>query len=355
MINEKGEKMDLKGQIVVHNSFGEGKIVEHVANHLTIAFKLGDKKFLYPDAFKKFLKAKDSEVATAIEQEIANIEAEKIRIQKEVEDKAERENQKVIKKAVTRTNKVKFKVYPRSNVAFKCNFCDGGKSAEQIGFSGVCSDAVIHNNIEVENRTWCGSDESACRKFLAGDITRQELDAMCEDEQYVCYESQMLRDWRALAGIVQTGIKKGTPMKMHQVQANSLCVLTTRDPDAKKENKRYIFAVFLVDESYEGDNREEGYVTTKSEFKIKLSPMEARSMLFWKYHVNENNPENAIWSSGLHRYLEDGQAAQILKDIVALKKGTKDEELAKRFFEHFCVINNVEKETLPKPYGVLKR
>ena len=74
------------------------------------------------------------------------------------------------------------------------------------------------------------------------------------------------------------------------MQRNSLCVLTTRNPGSC-ESDRYIFGVFLVDETYEGDGKDEGYVTTNSKYKIKLSPKEAESMLFWNYHSNSNNPK----------------------------------------------------------------
>ena len=103
------------------------------------------------------------------------------------------------------------------------------------------------------------------------------------------------------------------------MQPNSLCVLTTRNPNSEEEN-RYIFAVFLVDETYEGDNQEEGYVTTNSPYKIMLGPKEAGSMLFGSYHANDNKAETAARSSGLHRYFDDTEAVQILRDIVEIKK-----------------------------------
>lgn len=56
-------------------------------------------------------------------------------------------------------------------------------------------------------------------------------------------------------------------------------------------------------------------------------------MPFWRYHANEKQPEIAAWSSGLHRYFNDEQAAQILRDIVKIKKGTADEALAREFYE----------------------
>ena len=201
----------------------------------------------------------------------------------------------------------------RSNIAFKCNYCDGGSSGICIGYKGVCSDAMIHYNIETAKHIWCGSD-SPCKKYLDGEISRKEL-----ENRFACYESTMLTEWKASAGVVQNGEDKGKPMKLLKVQNNSLCVLTTRLPGAT-DDTRFIFAVFLVDESYEGDGREEGYVTNHSKWRIELTPDEAQKMLFWNYYVNKNSPEKVVFGSGLHRYLDDNQAAQILRDIVTVKE-----------------------------------
>lgn len=193
-----------------------------------------------------------------------------------------------------------------------------------------------------------------CRNYYIRGITRDELDFMCENDGFVCYESQMLRNWKALAGVVQNGDNKGKPMKLNQVQTNSLCVLTTRDPQST-EKERYIFAVFLVDETYEGNGQEEGYVSTQSEYKIKLAPEEARCFLFWNYHSNNNQPKIAMWGSGLHRYLQDEQAAQILRDIAKIKEGTPDEDLAQNFFQYFCQTNGVDIASITEPSGALKK
>ncbi|NBL00780.1 MAG: hypothetical protein EOM50_22835 [Erysipelotrichia bacterium] len=185
-------------------------------------------------------------------------------------------------------------------------------------------------------------------------MTRSQLDDICNNGGFVCYESQMLREWKALAGVVQTGAKKGQPMKLNQVQNNSLCVLTTRDPNSN-ENERYIFGVFLVDQTYEGDYLDEGYVTTRSKYRIKFSPREAYKMLFWRYHANSNQPEVPRWSSGLHRYFEDEQAIQILQDIVHLKQGTEEEELANEFLIYFADINNIDISAVSTKNGALQR
>ncbi|MBD7914790.1 hypothetical protein H9660_06490 [Clostridium sp. Sa3CUN1] len=158
---------------------------------------------------------------------------------------------------------------------------------------------------------------------------------------------------KELTSIVQTFNRNGESMKLNKVKNNSLCIVTTREPNTV-ERERYIFGVFLVDESYNRDNKDEGYVTTNSKYSIKLSLEESHKMLFWNYHTNANKPELALWSSGLHRYFEDEQAIQILQDIVALKKGTDEEELSKEFLLHFAKINNININTVAEKNGVLQ-
>lgn len=340
------------GQKVLHKAFGEGEICDITNNIITIPFKSGEKSFVFPDAFQLFLKARDGKFETYVE---TLIEDKKAQEKEEKEKKRiERENALInsqINIKPVRKNK-KTKEITRENIAFKCNYCDGGKSKDKVGYISACSDDIIHNNIVVENKAWCNSEESPCFKYYNKDITREELDSYCNNDGFVCYESQMLREWKAYAGIVQRGERKGQPMRLNKVQYNSLCVLTTRNPDMV-ENNRYIFAVFLVDETYTGDKIEEGYVGTRSKYKIKLSPDEGEKMLFWKYHKNSNSPEKTAWSSGLHRYFQDEMAVQILRDIVQIKTGTEDEDLAKEFLNYFCKTNEIDINEVKSPSGAL--
>lgn len=344
--------MDLINLEVIHKAFGEGTIVSQENAYITIKFQQSEKRFPFPSAFDGYLTVKNKTIAENIRKMIEAIKEAKY---KEKERLAELEQQQRIQKINSdKQARTKAKIYPRANIAFKCNFCDGGRSDVQVGFNGVCSDDIIHNNIEIEKRTWCGSEDSHCNQYLNEEMHRSELDDICNSGGFVCYESQMLRDWKALAGIVQTGVKKGQPMKLNQVQSNSLCVLTTRDPNSN-ENERYIFGVFLVDQTYEGDHLDEGYVTTRSKYRIKLSSKEAHKMLFWNYHANNNQPDVPKWSSGLYRYFEDEQAVQILQDIAQLKQGTKDEELANEFLIYFIGINDIDISTVSEKNGALQR
>lgn len=271
--------MDLENEIVIHKVYGEGSVLNVDGDKLIVVFTSGEKKFMFPDAFNGFLVAKNPNINEQVLACIKEVERAKQQELQEKQNKVVAERQFYDEQKEYRKSKKSVKTIQRANIAFKCNFCDGGQSDKQIGFNGVCSDDLIQNNILIEKRTWCNSEDCPCLNYINGDIKRKELDSMCKDGGFVCYESQMLREWKAMAGIVQHGENKGKPMKLNQVQTNSLCVLTTRDPRSKEED-RYIFAVFLVDDTYEGDGREEGYVSTKSEYKIKLTPNEARFYCF---------------------------------------------------------------------------
>jgi len=334
--------MNLVDRYVISKAFGIGKVVFQTEVSIVVEFDCGQKKFEYPKAFEKFLVCEDDEMQRIIEQEIKS-NKELYEIKKEAEHKV------IVEKKIEYKQK---KTNSKNNVAFKCNFCDGGTSEQHVGFRGPCSDGVIRNNIDIEKRTWCSSDSSLCNKYWTSNMSRSQFEKEAAVEQFLCYESKMLVEWKAQGGIVQRGENKGKPMKVKNVKRGSLCVLTTRDPGSIEED-RYIFGVFVVDSTYEGDNRTEGFVTTNSEYKLELSPKEARQMLFWNYYFNENKEEKIVWGTGLHRMLTDIQSAQILRDIVEIKKDTQDEYLAQEMFDYYCEINRVDKNNIPLAEGAI--
>ena len=336
--------MNLIGTKVIHKSFGGGIISEIDDEKIYICFEDETKKFVFPDCFYHFLAAVDESETAYIKQLISEKETTML------ENRSKKEIKTVSKE---QTQKRQSKKDDRNNIAFKCNFCDGGKSKKQIGFQGVCSDEVIYNNIEVEHRTWCSAEDCSCLHYWNGELTREELDDLCTDGGSVCYESQMLREWKATAGFGHHGKREDKPMKLLQVKNNSLCILTTRNP-GDKEQDRYIFAVFLIGESDTGNERDAGYVTATSKYKIKLTPQESHSLLFWNYHANQNEESSPAWASGLHRYFGDIMAAQILRDISEAKKGTNDYSLAVEFLKYFCKINKVDVLSIGSPKGALQ-
>lgn len=60
-------------------------------------------------------------------------------------------------------------------------------------------------------------------------------------------------------------------------------------------------------------------------------------------------------STGLHRYFNDEQAIQILRDLALIKKDTEDEKLAEEFLQHFSQINAIDIDSVGEKNGALIR
>lgn len=337
--------MNLVGVSVKHKTFGTGTITEHSDSKIIVDFISVQKQFQFPTAFGGFLVASDARLQSSIT----------ALIQKEQQEKEEAKQREYALKQTEESFIRAGKPSKRMNVAIKCTYCDGGRSKNVIGFSGICSKANMIYNVQTAKRTWCSDPkDSRCRKYLDGEMTRAELEYDYRNEG-LCYEAYMLEQWTAFAGRVQKeGEHKDKPMKMKGVQRSSLCVLTTRLPNDAGEQDRFIFGVFIVDVYSEGDEKDEGYVTADPFYRLSLTPDEAKQMLYWWYHANGNSPEQPKWSQGLHRHINNEEAALILRDIAIVKEGTADESLAREFYEHFCTINGIDPAELPEEaYGAL--
>ena len=164
----------------------------------------------------------------------------------------------------------------------------------------------------------------------------------------------MLLDWKCYAGVYRNGLDAGKPMTLRNVRKGSLAFMTTRDPGTP-DHARFVFGVFRIDEYFGGDDREEGYVACHSQWRMELKPDEARQILFWKYYANHNAPDRIVFGSGLHRYISDIRAAQILRDIVRVKKNKAEKALAQEFLDFFCESAGIDTGELPAPSGALMR
>ena len=337
------------GGIVKDSKLGEGKILEVLqwpaSRKMGIVVEIagGKRNYVFPDAFSTNLTTEDPVVLEQI--------------------KAWHDSQTAYYAAMTPKEPPKAEKTAHAkkqtcgeSIAFKCNFCDGGCSENHIGFRSVCSEEMITYNVKKAKHIWYASEDSPCRKYLDGEMTRQELDDLYAQgpDQFICYECGMLNNWKASGGIIQTGVNKGKPMRLERVQPNSLAVLTSRKPDAT-DHERFIFAVFLVADSYTGDEVNSAYVEANPDWKLELTPEEAMQMPFWKYYICQNAPDVIKFGSGLHRYLSDVQAAQILKDIAKIKADPAQKQHAEEMLAYFCRITGQSPEDIPAPSGALCR
>lgn len=358
--------LDVTGMKVIHKAFGEGTVKTLSDGYITVQFATGEKMFTYPKAFDGFLSTDDPALLSDLE-EWKRIEVKKkARREEEArlaelrrqEEKARREElaraaaEARMKSAPAERTRAE-KTERRKNVAFKCNYNNGGRNAKRIGFCGVYSDEIIWNNIEVEKRTWCNQPQCKCQQYYQGKLTRQMLEDAYKAREAVCSESNILVDWRMFAGWHHNGPRKNLPMKLLFAEKNRLAVLTTRFPGEEEKN-RLIFAVYLIDDAYQGDDKIDGFVAAGAEYRLCFSLEESRKLLFWNYFRNANDAARPAWSSGLHRYLSDTEAVQILRDAAEVKRGTADEKPAADFLKHYCEVHRIDAESVPEPKGALK-
>ena len=347
--------MNLVNQAVVHKKFGEGVIVAHNGDNITVRFSDRESRFVSPDTFTSFLKCKDAKLQSELEKAYAVKAEAKAQKKREELEKAIREAEEAKRRAEEAKASVKRTTQSRNsnenNLAFKCNFCNGGCSNDCIGYKGVCSDDQIGYNIEVRHHSWCSNAKSPCRKYVDGKITREELDDINTGTGFVCYESRMLTAWTAAAGEdldEENGISKGR--RIQDASSNSLAVLTTRYPNTE-EDDRIIFGVFVTGEAIEGDEDNAGYVVAKDGYTIELTPDEAKQMKFWHYYKNSDG--GIRWSQRLYRYLKDSACARILADIVNVKTNPAEKAHAKFVLEYYCQIKGIDAENISSANGAI--
>ena len=226
-----------------------------------------------------------------------------------------------------------------TSMVFKYNYCDGGSSDSRIGFSGPCSDCLIHKNIEEIGRSWCKNPNSKCSKYLKNMMSRSELEKEWNDT-FLCYESALLKDWKAGIGVDE---KTGRPRNIGKNWnvMNGLAVMTSVF-ERGQEDSRFIFAVFIIKKPFYGDSRDEGYVSAGEENErsvIELSKQEAMQMPFWKYY--NNSDDSVVWNSKLYRFIPNEDAVRILKDIIAIKEDPDEKQNAEKVLIEFCKLNGI--------------
>ncbi len=100
-------KSQLLGQPVNHTTFGEGIITNVSSTYVTIHFSQGDKQFIYPEAFSKFLTLKDR-----VKQKEVNVKYIKMLKEEEAVQKKECEEKDRLRQIRA------IKITPNSQAAF---------------------------------------------------------------------------------------------------------------------------------------------------------------------------------------------------------------------------------------------
>lgn len=283
--------MNLINKKVTHKLFGMGSIVKHNDTSIEIHFASENKLFVFPDAFEKHLILHDKNDANSLEEIIQKRESKR----KEEEWKKEEEMKLQRKKQKLRLEHEKLmnhhKLHPESQMVF-----------------------------------WCDTEE----------------------------QERSFSEWKVFSGVIKSGNNKGKPNKPSRLHQNSAVLLTARDASMPEKDRR-ILGVYMVNEDFVGKLCDDGNISAHSKYKIQLTEQEADQLLFWNYYINEKTPQKMSWNTGKYRYFDNLWMAQILLDIVSLKSDPQERELAQQFLKHFCKMNQITEQELPKPNGALMR
>lgn len=280
--------MDLLNEEVRHKSFGTGQVIEQVDSYIKVRFEEGNKRFVYPDAFGEFLTIVDQEVAERVESLRRKVEKKRQKEEQRLAQKRALEQEKRQRRLERERLMKNHKLHPASQVAF-----------------------------------WLDEEE----------------------------QNQVFTEWRVFTGVAKSGRNKGKPNRLPRVHQNSSCIITAREPKVAEE-KRRIVGIFMVDEGFIGRLCEDGYIPAHPKYRLRLSEEESAQLLFWNYYINERYPRNMTWNSGRHRYFDNVWLAQVLRDLLHLKRDDAEKELVEDFLEYFCHLNHLDGE-IPRPSGVL--
>lgn len=170
-----------------------------------------------------------------------------------------------------------------------------------------------------------------------------------EDEQADIFDK-----WEVFSGTIQSGKNKGNPNRPARLQPNSAALLTVRS-DEQAETERKIIGLYMVHETLTGSSIDDGIVMAHDRFRIQLTDEEAEKMLFWNYYINRNYPHRTTWNSGKYRYYDNIWTAQILEDLLHLRKDEEEKEEIEQFLQYFCNLNGIDPENIPAREGALLR
>lgn len=283
--------MNLINKKVTHKRFGIGSIVNQNDSSIEIHFASENKRFVFPDVFGKHLTIHDKSDAKLLEEIIQKKEIERKEEESRMEEVKELQRKDLLLRLEHEKLMSNHKLHPSSQMVF-----------------------------------WCDSEE----------------------------QNSSVSEWNVFSGLLKSGNNKGKPNKPSRLHQNSAVLLTARD-SSQPESDRRILGVYMVNEKFVGKLCEDGHIPAHSKYRIQLTEQESDQLLFWQYYINEKFPEKMTWKTGKYRYFENLWMGQILLDIISLKSDPKELELAQQFFKHFCKMNQLTVQEIPKPDGALTR
>lgn len=168
--------MNLVNKKVVHKTFGKGNIINYDDSYIKINFESGDKRFVFPDIFRKHIAFIDQKASNLIKKKLKKKREErkkKEEILKKEKD-LERERQYILKqKKQMKSNKTHSKL---------------------------------------QSVFWCKEKE----------------------------DDKVFTEWRVFTGKIKSGKNEGRPRRLARLNQNSACLLTKRDENMKEKDRQIL-------------------------------------------------------------------------------------------------------------------
>lgn len=168
--------MNLVNKKVIHEIFGKGNVTNYDDSYININFESGEKKFSFPDAFKKYITFVDKSASKLVNNKI------------EKEDEERKQEEQILKKEKALERERRYISNQNKNV----------KSGKV--------------NSKIQSVFWCREDE----------------------------EDQVFTRWSVFTGEIKSGKNIGRPRKLSRMNQNSACLLTKRNDDMKEEDRQII-------------------------------------------------------------------------------------------------------------------
>lgn len=168
--------MDLVNKKVMHETFGQGNVINYDDSYISINFKSGDKRFVFPDAFKEYITFIDQKATKLVNKKMEKKEKE----QKKEQLKLEQEKALELERQYIEKQKKRIK---------------SGK---------------VHS--KTQSVFWCDSNE----------------------------EDEIFTEWKVFTGTIKSGKKEGQPRRLARMNHNSACLLTKREDNMPEEDRQII-------------------------------------------------------------------------------------------------------------------
>lgn len=296
--------MELLNLKVKHKKFGTGTIISSEDNKIIVHFPdiNSEKKFVYPDAFEKFLQI-DEQSAESTQQDFAKMQEQ---IREKQEEKRKQEEQARIKRL--------------EEELLQDFILAENKNTEKKSAKKVKIQAKKYANI-------------AIRKDMSEIILTEEIEKFLQSGKF----SITFQD-------------KNKEINQWAEQAKTTFGIITSVFLGDVESERVVSGIFMT-ESFQLEGEEGGTVLINKQYQLPLTLGEMQQIKFWKYYFNPEAPETVRFPGEEYCYFSDNQAAQILLKLYEVKQTEKEKQLIGQCLDYFCRVKRLDLCKLEKPEG----